>query len=78
MIANKNHRVLLFCISAIFIFSALASYVQSSSGDVRIKGITIPTQNGQWLTADLYKPITATSENPAPMVVVIPGFQRSK
>ena len=78
MITNKNHQVLLFCICAIVIFSALASYVQSSSGDVRIKGITIPTQNGQWLTADLYKPITATSENPAPMVVVIPGFQRSK
>ena len=78
MTINKSPRVLLFCISAIIIFSALASYVQSSAGKVRITEITIPTQNGQWLKADLYKPFTATSENPAPMVVVIPGFQRSK
>ena len=78
MTINKSPRVLLFCISAIIIFSALASYVQSSAGKVRVTEITIPTQNGQWLKADLYKPFTATSENPAPMVVVIPGFQRSK
>ena len=78
MTINKSPRVLLFCISAIIIFSALASYVQSSAGKVRVTEITIPTQDGQWLKADLYKPFTATSENPAPMVVVIPGFQRSK
>ena len=75
---NKNHRFLFLCISAIFIVSALASFIQSSLGNVRIKEITIPTQNGQWLTADLYKPITATPESPAPLVVVVPGFQRSK
>jgi len=38
----------------------------------------VPTQNGQWLVADLFKPKTATRENPAPAVVVVPGFQRSK
>ena len=52
--------------------------MQNSSGRVHVQDIKIPTQNGQWVVADLYKPYSATSENPAPLVVVIPGFQRSK
>ena len=55
-----------------------ASQVQSSWGKVTVQSIKIPTQNGQWLVADLFKPKTATSKNPAPAVIVIPGFQRSK
>jgi hypothetical protein len=38
----------------------------------------IPAENGQWIVADLFKPRTATSEAPAPFIVVVPGFQRSK
>jgi len=38
----------------------------------------MPTQNGQWLVADLFKPESATAASPAPLVVVVPGFQRSK
>ncbi len=56
----------------------LASLVQSSGGRVRVHDIRIPTQNGQWVVADLFKPKTATSDAPAPLVVVVPGFQRSK
>ena len=52
--------------------------VQSSWGDVNVQTIKFPTQNGQWVVADLYKPFSATSENPAPLIIVIPGFQRSK
>jgi hypothetical protein len=43
-----------------------------------ITDIKIPTQNGQWVVGDLFKPRSATAENPAPLVVVVPGFQRSK
>jgi len=43
-----------------------------------VQDIRIPTQNGQLLVADLFKPETATRKNPAPLVVVVPGFQRSK
>ena len=45
---------------------------------MKVQDIKIPTHNGQWVVADLYKPRSATAENPAPLVVVIPGFQRSK
>ncbi len=62
----------------IILSSFIASMVQSSWGDVNVQTIKLPTQNGQWVVADLYKPYSATSENPAPLIIVIPGFQRSK
>ena len=71
-------RLLLTSILVVLLSSFLASWIQSSGGRVQVQDIKIPTQNGQWVVADLYKPRSATSENPAPMVVVIPGFQRSK
>ena len=55
-----------------------ASLVQTSFGDIEVKSITLPTQNGQWLVGDLFRPRSATADRPAPLVVVVPGFQRSK
>jgi len=52
--------------------------VQSAGGSVQVESIKIPTQNGQWVVADLFKPRSATAETPAPFIVVVPGFQRSK
>ena len=47
-------------------------------GDIRVQSIKIPTHNGQWVVGDLFRPLSASAENPAPLVVVVPGFQRSK
>jgi len=66
------------CLLAILIASWLASGIQTSWGRVDVREIKLPTQNGQWLVADLYKPNSATEDHPAPLVVVVPGFQRSK
>ncbi|HEY5775977.1 MAG TPA: alpha/beta fold hydrolase [Xanthomonadales bacterium] len=71
-------RLLLISLLVVFIASFIASAVQDSGGSVHVQDIKIPTQNGQWVVADLYKPRTATKETPAPLVVVVPGFQRSK
>lgn len=71
-------RLLAACAAVILAASFLASRVQSSWGQVRVTGIRLPTQNGQWVAADLFRPLSATSEHPAPLVVVVPGFQRSK
>ena len=74
----RSKRLLLGSLLLVLIASFIASMVQSSGGSVSVQDIKIPTHNGQWLVADLYKPRSATSENPAPLVVIIPGFQRSK
>ena len=62
----------------IVICSFLASLVQPSFGKVDIKSFVLPTQNGQHLVYDLYRPESASKENKAPFVIVVPGFQRSK
>ena len=65
-------------LAVLFISGYFASQIQSSFGNVRVQSIKIPTQNGQWLVADLFKPYSATANNPSPLVIVVPGFQRSK
>jgi len=69
---------LLVSVSVVVLACLLGSMVQSSGGRVRVHDVRMPTQNGQWVVADLFKPATATSDHPAPLVVVVPGFQRSK
>jgi len=76
--ASGRFRNLGLCLAVILLASGLASGIQSSWGKVRVKSILLPTENGQWVAADLFRPLTANAETPAPAVVVIPGFQRSK
>jgi hypothetical protein len=75
---TKGRRLFLGAVAAVVAASFLASLIQTSGGRVQIRDVKIPTQNGQWVAADLFKPRTATAENPAPFIVVVPGFQRSK
>ena len=71
-------RLLSLSILVILMASIIASLIQSSGSRVQVMDIKIPTHNGQWLVADLYKPRSATRDDPAPLVVIVPGFQRSK
>ncbi|EDY82245.1 hypothetical protein VDG1235_1865 [Verrucomicrobiia bacterium DG1235] len=73
-----NIKFLVGCLLVIFLSSAAVSWIQTGGGKIQVHSITLPTQNGQWLVADLFKPRSATAENPAPFIVVVPGFQRSK
>lgn len=75
---GSGHRLLAGSLLTVVVSSLLASLIQQSGGRVQVVGLTIPTQNGQWLAADLFRPRSATLESPAPLVVVVPGFQRSK
>lgn len=78
MLNNKNNRLLLALVAFVVFAAFIASRIQTSGGEVRISEIKIPTQNGQWVAADLFRPLSASKENPAPLVVVVPGFQRSR
>ena len=78
MLSNRNNRLLLALVAFVIVAAFVSSRIQNAGGDVRVQGITIPTQNGQWVAADLFRPVSATAENPAPLVVVVPGFQRSR
>ena len=71
-------KFLLKCIFVIVLSSFSASIVQSNFGKVDVSSMKLPTDNGQHLVFDLYKPNSATSKNKAPFIIVVPGFQRSK
>jgi hypothetical protein len=75
---KASDRLLLICVLIVLVSSFVVSQIQTSFGNVQVRDIKIPTHNGQWVVADLFKPKSATSENPAPLIVVVPGFQRSK
>jgi hypothetical protein len=76
--SDPTRRFAAILLAVVVVASGIASGVQSAGGRVEVQDIKLPTQNGQWLVADLFKPESATRENPAPLVVVVPGFQRSK
>ncbi len=76
--ARTSNRLLLACVAIVLVASFFVSQIQQSFGDVQLQSIKIPAQNGQWVAGDLFKPKSATSDSPAPLIVVVPGFQRSK
>ena len=75
LIKNKN---LISLATLILIFSFFASLILTSFGTVEVKSLRFNTQNNQFIIYDLYKPKSASTENKAPFIAVIPGFQRSK
>ncbi len=66
------------CLALLFILAFLSFLVQSDFGNVNVKSHTLYSSNNQFVVYDLYKPSSASKENKAPFIVVVPGFQRSK
>ena len=74
---NKN-KLFLYCLVVIILCSFFASLIQTSFGKVDVKLMNLKTPDGQNLVYDLYKPSIATENDKQPLIVVVPGFQRSK
>ena len=66
------------CLAFLFVLAFLSFLVQSDFGNVNVKSHTLYSSNNQYVVYDLYKPSSASKENKAPFIVVVPGFQRSK
>ncbi len=77
---QKTKEVKLLIIAFILIGIGLvgSALIVTDFGNIDVMKIVIPTENGQWVAADLYKPKSATRDNKAPAVVVVPGFQRTR
>ncbi|TQL46770.1 alpha/beta hydrolase family protein [Homoserinimonas aerilata] len=64
---------------ALMVVSAIgASLVQTGGGSVAIKDMRWETASGQTMSALLFKPASATAENPAPAVVVSHGWWNNR
>lgn len=80
---SLNHRArsslhVLICLLLIIIGAVGSSLAQRDGGKVNVQGLMIPGKDGALVSADLFRPDTATEKNKAPMVIVSPGFQRTK
>jgi hypothetical protein len=75
---NRTTILLFVSLGLILVGDFGAWLVQTDFGRIDVIGLKFPTENGQWIAADLFKPSSATASNPVPMVVVCPGFERSK
>ena len=77
---RKLGIVFFFLLSlALIVFGAFgANMINTNFYDTTISSFQIPTDDGQWITGSVFKPKSATSSNPAPVVIFCPGFQRTK
>ena len=75
---NRSLRLLGVSLALILVGNIGAYLVKTGGGKIDVLGLKLPTENGQWVTADLFRPKIATDKNPVPIVVVCPGFERSK
>lgn len=75
---KKSIKLICLSLALIFIGSLLASLFQSDFGKLEVTNLTIPYYNGQYVSADLFRPKTATAETPAPLVIVLAGSNRTK
>lgn len=75
---KKSVRLLCISLALVLIGSVMASLFQSDFGKIEVTNLTIPYYNGQYVSADLFKPKTATAESPAPLVIVLAGSNRTK
>ncbi len=67
-----------FLLPILLLCSFFAHLIQTNWGQTSITLERLDTENNQYLYYDLYKPANATSTSKAPLIAVIPGFQRSK
>lgn len=74
MSRSKAARLLCIAVLLAFISCIGAFIVQSSGGRVSVSQIKVPTDGGRWVSAQLYKPDSATKETPAPMVIMCHGY----
>ncbi|GMQ61959.1 alpha/beta hydrolase [Vallitalea maricola] len=74
MSAKTAAKILCITIILVLISGLGASVLQTSFGKVDIIKFTIPTENGQWLSGNIFKPVEASSENKVPVVITCHGY----
>lgn len=79
-IKNPKYAAKILCIALIIclVSSVGASLIQTNFGKVDVNTFRIPTNNGRYLSINVFKPDSATTENPAPCIIASPGTYNSK
>jgi len=75
---KRPEKLLIILIILIFLSSLGASLLQSNFGSIDIEYVSLVDEYGNTITGKLYKPSTATYENPAPGVLAAHGMNNDK
>lgn len=69
-----------FVVSVVMIIVSvfLSGFLQTSFGKTEIIHFKIPTEHGQWLSGQLYKPKQSSAENKVPLVITEHGYLNNK
>lgn len=71
-------RLLCLALLMVLISCVGASLLQTDFGQVQVYTFKLPTDGGKWVSANLFRPLSATAENPAPLVVASHGGANNK
>lgn len=66
-------RILFASLAVFMIGMLLASFISTDGGRVELRRLSVMTDRGVAISLEVYKPVTATRENPAPCVMLLPG-----
>jgi len=70
-------KLLLVSLAVFLVGLLIASLVSTNNGKTEMKRLYVMTDRGVGISLEVYKPKTATRENPAPAVMLIPGGNAS-
>ena len=75
---DRNRQFLILCLILIGSSALLGHAVQSDFGAIDVDYIRIIDEDGMAVTGKLYRPVTATEDNPAPGVLLLHGMNNDK
>ncbi|TFH09251.1 MAG: hypothetical protein E4H14_04780 [Candidatus Thorarchaeota archaeon] len=75
---DRKKQYVILCLVLIGSSALVASMVQNDFGAIDVDYIRIQDENGMAVTGKLYRPLTATADNPAPGVLLLHGMNNDK
>jgi len=75
---DRNRQFLILCLVLISSSALLAHGIQTDFGNIDVDYVRIVDENGMAVTGKLYRPVTATEDNPAPGVLLLHGMNNDK
>jgi pimeloyl-ACP methyl ester carboxylesterase len=75
---RKNWRFLIILVVIIAFSAIMADLIESDFGKVEVSIIKIMNAQGEAVVAKLFRPKTATADNPLPAIVNMHGYQNDK
>ncbi|MFW9920639.1 MAG: alpha/beta hydrolase, partial [Candidatus Thorarchaeota archaeon] len=75
---DKKRQLFLLCLILIGSSAFVGFAIQINFGTIDVDNIRIIEENGLVVTGKLYRPLTATEDNPAPAVLLLHGMNNDK